>query len=80
MLIEGATEKHGDYQISAIDLREGGLGEWRMISNAKYKLVWQNQEKLNLYNIEKDPWENENISDKKPQILAKRFKKLREMT
>lgn len=73
-ILEGSTKIHRDYQISAIDLREVGLDEWKMISDGEYKLVVENQNKKRLYNLKSDPWENENISKKNPQIIAKLLK------
>ncbi|TFF98742.1 MAG: hypothetical protein EU547_00695 [Promethearchaeota archaeon] len=79
-LLEENTETHRSYQISAIDLRDVGLNEWKMICDGRYKLIIDNQQKCILYDLKKDPWEDKDVSEKHPQISITLRKKLLELT
>jgi len=75
-ILEGKKETHREYQVSELDLSEVGLEEWILISDGKFKLILENHEKIRLYNLEEDPWENHNIAEDNPQIKKRFLKKL----
>lgn len=75
-ILEGNKNNHRKYQISALDLREVGLGNWKLISDGEYKVILENNDKIRIYNIEEDPWETQNIVRKKPNIRKKFLNKL----
>lgn len=68
ILKEGKNNTERKYITSALD-------NWSIISNGKYKGLFTNGENDNLFDIEKDPWENNNIACEKPEIIEE-FKKL----
>jgi len=63
-ILEGKKEVHRKYHISA-------FGGWKMISDGEYKLIVEKKNKIRLYYLIEDPWENTNIAEDKPQIVDK---------
>ena len=63
-LLEGKTVDHRKYSISA-------FGGWKMISDGKYKLIVEKNNKIRLYDLKDDPWENNNIAEDNHQIVDK---------
>ncbi|MFW6309096.1 MAG: sulfatase [bacterium] len=74
-ILQGEKNKHRKYQISA-------LNDWRLICDEKYKLVVRENEKkekeVELYDLEKDPLERENIAGSNKKIVDELKEKLDE--
>ncbi|MHA1255111.1 MAG: hypothetical protein ACTSPS_05860, partial [Promethearchaeota archaeon] len=68
-ILEGKKEVHRKYHISA-------FGGWKMISDGEYKLIVEENNKIRLYYLIEDPWENTNIAVNKPQIVDKLINEL----
>ncbi|MHA1804830.1 MAG: sulfatase family protein [Promethearchaeota archaeon] len=75
-ILEGTEKDHRECQISALDLSDIGSIKWKMISNGKYKLIIENSENIRLHDMEVDPWEDHNIAEKRPSVVAELLKKL----
>jgi arylsulfatase A-like enzyme len=75
-LLEGNTDIHRPYQISALDLSEVGVNEWKMISDGRFKLISRDGNKYSLYDTKKDPWENKDISHENLNLITKLSKEL----
>jgi arylsulfatase len=75
-ILEKNDKIHRKYQISALDLSKVGVKEWKMITDGEFKLVVENGDICQLYNLNDDPWENNNISEENPQILKNLLKEL----
>lgn len=77
-ILEGKEIKNRDFQVSA-------LGNWKMISNGKYKLIIEEEnsedgeciEKIRLYDLERDPWEEKNIAKIREDIVRRLREKLK---
>ncbi len=63
-LLVGKNVVHRKYQISA-------FGGWKMISDGEYKLIVEKNNKIRLYYLREDPWENNNIAEDNHQIVDK---------
>lgn len=81
-ILEGKEKTHRDYQVSALKIADNN--EWIMISDARYKLIVEGEndkngkclEKIRLYDLEIDPWEEENIAEKREDIVLNLKNKL----
>lgn len=71
-LLEGKTDKHREYTISALE-KDGKHVKhgWKMISGSRYKLVLHEEQKPELYDLADDPWENNDISDQNSAVVNK---------
>lgn len=67
-ILEGNEKFHRHFQVSALDLSELGINEWKMISNGKFKIVVENNQNYRLFDLEKDPWELHDLSENLPSI------------
>lgn len=72
-VLEGRTRAHRDYVLS-------GLNQWRMVWDGRYKLVTGFKEMRTedsatsapiLFDLERDPLENENIAAKNPALVTR---------
>jgi arylsulfatase A-like enzyme len=63
-VLKGKTEKHRDFACT-------GLCTWRAVIKDNYKLLidMENGEELSLYDLEKDPFEENDISKYKPETV-----------
>jgi arylsulfatase A-like enzyme len=67
-VIEGRTRAHREYVLS-------GLNDWRMAWDGRYKLVTGFKGQTMLFDLERDPLENDDIAAKNP-AQVKRLKEL----
>ena len=62
-LLQGDRSTHRDYVLS-------GLLDWDLVWDGRYKLVLSREGGPRLYDLETDPWEDENIAANAPGELA----------
>jgi arylsulfatase len=74
-VLEGKTENHREYQISALD-RDGKHTKhgWKMIADHNYKLNLIEEMEPQLFDLKNDPWENENIAADNEEIIGNMLK------
>ncbi len=48
-----------------------GLKDWRLICDEKYKAIFKCDEKIKLFDIQEDPWENNDIAEENPEAVQK---------
>ncbi|MBD3253439.1 MAG: sulfatase-like hydrolase/transferase [Candidatus Lokiarchaeota archaeon] len=75
-LLEGNSQTHRKFQISALDLSEVGVHEWKMVSDGRYKLIVRDGKKSSLFDVKEDPWENVNVLNENKTIASDLLKKL----
>ena len=63
-LLQGDRNTHREYVLS-------GLLDWDLVWDGRYKLVLSRQGGPRLYDLETDPWEDENIAADAPAALAR---------
>ncbi|MCP4760146.1 MAG: sulfatase-like hydrolase/transferase, partial [archaeon] len=76
-LLEGKDTIHRKYQISAITRinKTKEYYPWKTIIDGRYKLIMKQEfeenkkKRYQLYSLEKDPWENNDIVDENPEIV-----------
>jgi len=61
-VLDGKTAKHRDSVCSA-------LGGWEMIFDGQYKLVLEQGSAVQLYDLQKDPYECTNIADQQVEVI-----------
>ncbi|MCC2685919.1 MAG: Arylsulfatase [Paenibacillaceae bacterium] len=63
-LIEGKTAEHRATQYSS-------LGNWRIITDGRYKLIAELGKEDRLYDVQEDPWETNNVAADHGEIVQK---------
>jgi arylsulfatase A-like enzyme len=63
-VLEGRTKSHREHVLS-------GLGDWRMVSDSRYKYIRGYEDEPMLFDLEDDPLENRNIASKAPAVAAR---------
>jgi arylsulfatase A-like enzyme len=71
--LEGTSANHRAYQVSQLS----GGSPWQMIADPQHKMVL-GADGERLYDLEKDPWENDNISHERPEIAQHLREQLRQ--
>ncbi|MHA1369460.1 MAG: sulfatase family protein [Promethearchaeota archaeon] len=69
-ILNGRGSKHRKFQASALNTaRDKG---WKLIADNRYKLVkFDEKKEILLFDLQVDPWENNNISEDNPEIVEK---------
>jgi arylsulfatase A-like enzyme len=75
-ILSGISEIHREFQVSSIDLLEQNRSKWDVISDETYKLIRFHDDKIELYNKNDDPWEENNLANILPSISSKLLKQL----
>jgi len=70
LLYSGGGE-HREHIRSALNSRNAATGRLRVVQDHRYKLVDGFSEAKELYEVEADPWENENIAAARPDVVAR---------
>ncbi len=74
-VLEGKTDRHRDHVVSALANMGSALGNkkvgWQVVLDGKYKLVSTTSGAELLFDLEADPWENEDISANHPDIVGR---------
>jgi arylsulfatase A-like enzyme len=70
-LLEGGAQEHREVQVSALDQSEDGRGSWKTILDRQYKLVVRSDRDAQLYDILQDPWEDHDIAQQHPDVIAR---------
>ena len=63
-LLSDVTATHREAVVSA-------LGDWRAVTDGRYKLVVQRDQADRLFDLDADPWEDVNLAAKEPQIVER---------
>ena len=78
-LLEENKNTHRQYQISALNLSRRDTFGWKLIKNEHYKLVVKKERIFNLYDLNQDPWENNDCSKENPIIVKELYDELKKI-
>ena len=70
-LLDAGAGEHREYVRSALQSGNAASGRFRLVQDHRYKLVDGFQEEKELYDLEADPLEDENIAAAKPDVVAR---------
>ena len=70
-LLESGKGEHRDHLRSALQTRNAASGRFRLVQDHRYKLVDGLAEKKLLFDTEADPYEDHDIADSKPDVVAR---------
>jgi choline-sulfatase len=70
-LLDSGRGEHREHVRSALNSNTAASGTFRVVQDHRYKLVDGFEEEPMLYEIEADPWEDENIAAAKPDVVAR---------
>ncbi len=78
-LLEDNKKNHRKYQISALNFSRRGNSGWKLIKNERYKLVVEKEEVFKLYDLNQDPWEENDCSKENPIIVSELYNELKKI-
>jgi arylsulfatase A-like enzyme len=78
-LLEENKKNHRQYQISALNLSRRENFGWKLIKNERYKLVVKKKKMFELYDLNQDPWENNDCSKENPIIVKELYNELKKI-
>ena len=70
-LLDSGAGEHREHIRSALNSGNAAKGRFQVVQDHRYKLVDGFSEEKELYEVEADPWENENIAAAKPEVVAR---------
>ncbi len=70
-LLDAGAGEHREYVRSALQSGNAASGRFRLVQDHRYKLVDGFQEEKELFDLEADPLEDENIAAAKPDVVAR---------
>ncbi len=70
-LLDAGAGEHREHIRSALKTGKAASGRFRVVQDHRYKLVDGFLEEKELYEVEADPWEDENIAAAKPDVVAR---------
>jgi hypothetical protein len=78
-LLEDNKNNHRKYQISALNFNRRGNSGWKLIKNENYKLVVEKEKVFKLYDLNQDPWEEDDCSSENPIIVSELYNELKKI-
>jgi len=66
-VLAGTSDSHRDYVLSGLVLPKGA---WHLVFDGRYKLVNIEGEPPILFDLQEDPWEDQNIAEAEPDTVA----------
>jgi len=65
-VLAGTSDNHRDYVFSGLVWPKGA---WHLVFDGRYKLVNIEGERPILFDLQEDPWEDEDIAGSEPEVV-----------